>query len=143
MKRLSVLALAMGVCFAAFAQQYRWTDANGRVQYGDTPPPGVKATPLRAPAAPPAAASPASKAPAPADARKQQAAGKASEKELAEAKNAEIRKQNCATAQDAVRVLSQGRVRRIDSKGEFVYLDDNQINEEMARAKKSVAEWCG
>jgi hypothetical protein len=136
----------MGVCFAAFAQQYRWTDENGRVQYGDTPPPGVKATPLRAPATPPAA--PAAKAPTAAEkeaaARKrQQEAGKASEKQAVADKNAEIKKQNCATAQDAVRILSQGRVRRIDSKGEFVYLDDNQINDEMAKAKKSVAEWCG
>src|SRR5258708_22476334 len=37
---------------AAIAQQYKWVDKNGRTQYGDIPPPGVKATPLRGPPAP-------------------------------------------------------------------------------------------
>ena len=38
------LALAFGV---AQAQGYRWVDKDGKVRYGDVPPPGVKATPLR------------------------------------------------------------------------------------------------
>src|SRR5258708_34542345 len=41
---------------AAIAQQYKWVDKNGRTQYGDVPPPGVKAAPLRGPPAPSAPA---------------------------------------------------------------------------------------
>jgi len=44
--RTVLLAVACaGVCAAApaIAVTYKWTDENGRVVYGDTPPPGVKA----------------------------------------------------------------------------------------------------
>jgi hypothetical protein len=142
-------AAALSLSFAAFAQQYKWVDKDGRVQYGDSPPPGVKATPLRAPAGAAAAASPAGKSPATtadkdADFRKRQAeASKASDKQAAAAQDAEARKQNCANAQEAVRTIEQGRVRRIDSKGESYFLDDNQLVEEMAKAKKAVTTWCG
>lgn len=34
-----VFALLLGATFAASAQMYRWTDANGRVHVTDTPPP--------------------------------------------------------------------------------------------------------
>jgi glutaredoxin len=43
MKRIIALC-ALLACLPAEAQQvYRWVDGNGRVQYGDKPPPGVKA----------------------------------------------------------------------------------------------------
>jgi hypothetical protein len=142
-------AAALALSFATVAQQFKWVDKDGRVQYGDSPPPGVKATPLRPPTGPAAPATTAGKA-APttvekdADFRKRQLeAGKARDKEASVAQEAAQKKQNCAMAQDAVRTLEQGRVRRLDAKGEFVYLDDNQLVQEMARAKKSVAEWCG
>ncbi len=34
-----ILALLLLIAFQAHAQQYRWTDEKGRVQYTDTPPP--------------------------------------------------------------------------------------------------------
>lgn len=43
----AVLVLA---CGAVHAQAYRWVDKDGKVRYGDTPPPGIKATPMKAPA---------------------------------------------------------------------------------------------
>src|SRR5213078_225399 len=41
------LLCAVGLAFAAtaLAQQYRWVDKDGKVGYGDTPPPGVQAAP--------------------------------------------------------------------------------------------------
>jgi hypothetical protein len=144
----AVFAAALAVSFAAVAQQYKWVDKDGRVQYGDSPPPGVKATPLRPPAGPAAPTSSAGKTPTTAekdaDFRKRQLeAGKARDKEANAAQNAALKKQNCAMAQNSVRTLEQGRVRRLDANGEAVYLDDNQLVQEMARAKKSVVEWCG
>ena len=42
MKRIIALC-ALLACLPAEAQQvYRWTDGNGRVQYGDKPPPDVE-----------------------------------------------------------------------------------------------------
>ena len=34
-------------CGLAHAQAYRWVDKDGKVRYGDTPPPGVKAAPMK------------------------------------------------------------------------------------------------
>jgi glutaredoxin len=43
MKKIIALC-ALLACLPAEAQQvYRWVDGNGRTQYGDKPPPGVKA----------------------------------------------------------------------------------------------------
>ena len=43
MKRIAALC-ALLACLPADAQTaYRWVDGNGRTQYGDKPPPGVKA----------------------------------------------------------------------------------------------------
>ena len=52
MKKILLMAIALMISAAASAQQYKWVDKNGKTQYGDTPPPGVKATPLRAPTGP-------------------------------------------------------------------------------------------
>src|SRR5262245_45448311 len=60
MKRLLVLLVGSTLAGLAFAQQYKWVDQNGRTQYGDNPPPGVKATPLRGPSAAPSAPAAAS-----------------------------------------------------------------------------------
>jgi len=37
-----LVALTAAVCGHASAQQYRWIDDKGRVQFGDAPPPGAK-----------------------------------------------------------------------------------------------------
>lgn len=47
MKRIIALC-ALLACLPASAQQiYRWVDADGRVQYSDKPPPGVKSSPVQ------------------------------------------------------------------------------------------------
>ena len=142
-------AAGMALCFAAAAQQYKWVDKDGRVQYGDSPPPGVKATPLRAPAgpaAPPAGAKAKALSPAEkeADYRKRQAeAAKAHAKQEAAAQDEKTKKENCARAQEHLRTVESGqRLTRTDASGERYYLDDAQIAQEGARARKGVADWC-
>ena len=63
MKKSIILALSFFFAAAASAQQYKWVDQDGKVRYGDTPPPGVKAQRLKPP--------PGASAPAPAAAAKQ------------------------------------------------------------------------
>ncbi|HEX6691120.1 MAG TPA: DUF4124 domain-containing protein [Burkholderiales bacterium] len=157
MKRLLVLlslGLALGaLAGTAYAQHYKWVDQNGRTQYGDHPPPGVKATPLRAPPGPaaPAAsaaqnpgAKPATAAEKDADIKKRQAdAAKEQEKQAAAAKDAEAKRANCALARANMETLEIGRVRRVNPKtGEYEYMEDAQLAEAKERTRKSIAEWC-
>jgi len=146
----------MGLCFAAAAQQYRWVDQDGRVQYGDTPPPGVKATRMggsaAAPAAPAAAgveAKPAAKGPlSPAEQeaafrQRQQEAQKQQEADAQAARDAAQKKDQCARAQDYLRSLEGGqRIVRTDSKGERYFLDESQTAQELATARQGIQQNC-
>ena len=152
MKRLLLLA-ALGVCFAASAQQYKWVDQNGRTQYGDNPPPGVKATPMRAPAAAsssaPAAAQsggkPASAAEQDAAFRKRQDdAAKAADKAAQTAGDTAQKKEQCARSQEYLRSLESGQRIAVTGKdGERAYLDDDQRASETTKARQMVQQACG
>jgi hypothetical protein len=149
-----LLAAACAFAAAAMAQQYKWVDKNGKVQYGDVPPPGVKATPLRpvpsAPAAKAAEKSAAAKkgpqtpAEMEADYRKrQQEATKDREKQAQEEQAAADKRENCARAQEYLRTLQSGqRIARTDDKGERYFLEDAQIAQETAKARQAVQQSC-
>jgi hypothetical protein len=156
--RVLVCALSFAVAAGAAAQAYRWVDKDGKVRYGDTPPPGTKATPLNVPqgsganvvpAAPDAAAKGANKGPlTPADQekeyRKRQAeAQKAAAKSEQEQRDAQVRIDNCNRAQTALRTLESGqRVMITDKQGERYYLNDEEIAKQTAVAQQQVSDWC-
>jgi hypothetical protein len=142
---------------AAQAQIKCWTDPSGKRTCGDTPPPGAKVTTVKtdtSPSAPPPPAASkdakgAPKAPlTPAQQeqqwRKQQAdAQKAAAKADEEQKNAQIKRDNCARAQNALRTLETGeRIVTTDAKGERYYLNDAEIAKQTAVARQQVSEWC-
>jgi len=158
MKRILLLLAAVAFAGAAHAQQYRWVDKNGKVQYGDVPPAGVKATPMRAPtgpSAPPPAPAAASKD-APDDAKKgppltpeeafrkrQEDQKKAAEKASKASQEAAEAKRNCDNARAQLRDLEGGvRIARTNDKGEREFIDDGQRTREIVNAQKSVSEWC-
>ncbi len=150
-KALLVIAT---LCFAAAAsaQQYKWVDKDGKVRYGDVPPPGVNATRLKAP--------PPSSSPAPAAAAKKDAGGKAlspeeayRQRQEAARKDAEkqaqadqeksLNQENCSRARESLAALESGqRISRTDAKGERYYLEDAQIAQETAKARESVRQYC-
>jgi type IV secretory pathway VirB10-like protein len=158
MKRALFFALAMVFAATSFAQQYKWVDKNGRTQYGDTPPPGVKATPLKGPAArasspePSPAAKDAKGAPkgpltaAQQDAefrKRQQDAEKAREKEAKAGEETQTKSANCAASREQLVAMESGqRIARTDAQGERYYMDDAQREGELARARKNVQQWC-
>jgi hypothetical protein len=165
MKKTLFIALATALAALSFAapslaQQFKWVDKDGRTQYGDTPPPGVKATPLRAPAGPASAPAaegkaadgkPAAKAKGPltpaeqeADYRKRQLdAQKSREKDEKKAQDEEAKRANCTSAQEQVRVMESGqRVARTDANGERYFVDDDQRAAELAKARKAASQWC-
>lgn len=151
MLRWILAAMAAAFCALAVAQQYKWVDRDGRVGYGDVPPPGARVTRLRpppaAPAAPAAAAAPkdAGKplSPEAAFQKRQKEAREREEKAGKERAEAETRRVNCEQAQASLRYLQSGqRATTMNASGERVFLDDDQRAAETERAQRAVNEWC-
>jgi len=161
--KFCVVAIALALCAsAANAQQYKWKDSRGRTVYGDVPPAGVEAMPLKSVSAPPAAAparteggEAASKAAAqsskpltPAEQelefrRRVKEAQETAAKKAKEEQDARDRKQNCELAREQERTLTtQPRIARTDAKGERYYMGDEEIARALAKTRESVAEWC-
>ena len=145
MKRTFFALVLAAVAGGVFAQQYKWVDDNGKVRYGDVPPAGVQATPLRPP--PPGAATPAPEvkkdAAKAATSKRQEDVQKEREMQAKAEQDAQIKRENCVRAQEVLRTLESGqRISRTDSKGERYYLDDAQIAQETAKARESVQQWC-
>jgi Domain of unknown function (DUF4124) len=156
---LVVLLLAASVGAEA---QWKWRDANGRVQYSDLPPPAntppqnILQSPIRAPMPrvtaidPPASAAsgvPASAAsavdPALEAKRKQAEQEEAAKQRAQEAQQALAKAQNCERAQTALRTLDSGqRISRVNPQGEREYLDDAARAREQDQARKSIAANC-
>jgi Domain of unknown function (DUF4124) len=152
MNKLIILVASFLLAGAAAAQQYKWVDKDGKVRYGDVPPPGVDAQRLRAPppgtpSAPAAAAKKdAAKPLTPEQAfrKRQEDAAKASETQAKAEQEAQLKRQNCEQAQTAVRTLESGqRISRTDSKGERYFLDESQTAQELQRARQTASQWCG
>ena len=154
MNRAIIFGLGVLFAAAAAAQQYKWVDQNGKVQYGDVPPPGVKAQRLRPPpgGAAPAPAAAAKKdekgakalSPEAAYRKRQEDAQKENEKAAQAEQEAAAKRENCVRAQESLRTLESGqRIARTDAKGERYYLEDAQIAQEITRARQIVRESCG
>ena len=161
---MRIAAIAVLTVFAclmteAQAQVYCWNTKDGKRQCGDTPPPGVKATAMGAPAAPAvspppagakdAASKDAKKAPlTPAEQeqefrKRQLEAQKAREKEEQARRDADAKNENCERAREALRTFESGqRIARMDKQGERVYLDDAQVAQEAEKARQAVQRSC-
>jgi Domain of unknown function (DUF4124) len=124
-------ALLLVACAAALAAApaaaalYKWLDENGRVVYGDTPPPGVNAERINAaapPADPNAVREMASKE---AELKKQQRA-RAEQEAKAEKATADekARLDRCVQARGRAQTLRSGAaLYRFNERGEKVYFD--------------------
>lgn len=162
MKRWMWIALAAAAASGtAHAQAYRWVDSGGHVGYGDTPPPGVNATPLRdvvpagpaAPAPTPAqdtgSGSEAKRGPlTPAEQelefrRRMKEAQEAAAKADKEHREAAEKKANCETARQSLQTLESGqRIAKVDSNGERYFISDAQRAQDTAKARETVSQWC-
>ena len=164
MKRFPVtIWLTLCLVLPASAQMYKWVDSNGKVQYSDKPPPGnVKSEKLREPPpapAPSAAAAGEGKGEPRKDAakagpktvaeqeqafRKRQAdAAKAQQEAEKKVAAAREKAENCKRAKSALASYElSGRQSRIDEKGERVFMDEQQIAQEKAKAQQIIASNC-
>ncbi len=159
MKKCLVLIASLVFSASADAQMYKWVDKDGKVRYGDMPPAGTRATPLKGSRAPAAAApAPESDAKGAKGARsgpmtpvEQEAAfrkrrldaQKAQEKEAKLSQEADAKRQNCETAKDAMRQLQSGQpISKVNAQGERYVLDEKQMDAEVERARRLQRDSC-
>ena len=141
---LIILALPL----ASQAQMYSWKDANGKVHYGDRPPAENQTQARKVQGAPretgDVAAARKSATERQFDEREKQAKAEEGAKKPAEdPAQAKIREDNCKRARANLASLESGQARfSINDKGERVALDGAVRDAELARARKSVDEWC-
>ncbi len=164
-KLLFAALIAIGLAAPAQAQ-WKWRDAQGKLQYSDRPPPNgtpekdvlqrpanvtrtVTVVPVgqaaaSAASAPRVAASAPSKAEQEAAARdKQEQDREAAKQKEAERRQAELRRQNCGRAQANLRELQSGiRITRTNEQGERVFMDDAQRQAEVERARGLITSEC-
>jgi hypothetical protein len=147
------LALACGL---VQAQAYRWVDKDGKVRYGDSPPPGVKATVMKGVAGP--ASSPSTSAAAAKDAKgaakaptdpaqafneRKLKAKEDAEKAAKDSVSAAARQKNCDRAQGFLRSLEAGqRISTTNAQGERTFLDDAGRQAQIEETKAEVSRNC-
>lgn len=153
---LSGLALAALLAAPAGAQQlYKFVGPDGRVQYSDRPPVGAqkveKVTSSRVStiASPGSSSGDAAKAPKTAAEQEQafrQRRAEAEEKAKKDEKLAQDTKaqaDSCAGLRRELASLQSGqRIVRTDDKGERVFLEDAQIQQEITRVQRDIATNC-
>jgi hypothetical protein len=142
MLRLAVCAFAVAALPAA-AALYKWNDENGRVVYGDTPPPGVKAervSPAVAPSDPNALRDLAAKD-AQMNKRQQERAAEETKSEKAQA-DAKAKLDRCVQLRGNILTLraTQSGVYRYNEKGEKVYLEAAEREKGIADSEKLMRE---
>jgi hypothetical protein len=137
-------SLCVAVCALAFAALpaaaalYKWTDENGRVVYGDTPPAGVKAERLNAAVAPadPNAVRDMAAKDAQINKRQQARAEDEVKAEKAQA-DAKTKLERCAQIRGNIQTLrSDAAVFRFNEKGEKVYMEAPDRAKGVADAEK-------
>jgi uncharacterized protein DUF4124 len=149
MSRLSLALAAFAISLPAHAQVYKCVEG-GRTIYSQAPcAANSQSTTIRrsGPSGPaPGAASGA----APTAAEQEQAFRKrqkdqqdAAKKESQKQAEAEEKQRNCSTARSQLaQYESGGRIVRMDQSGERYFLSDAEIEQEKARARTLVDQWC-
>ena len=149
------LLLAAGTAGTAGAQMYKWIDKDGKVRYGDTPPPGSKTSSVKAPQSGGAAPAPATAAKdakqgplTPAEQeqeyrKRRQDAEKAGKKSEQEQQAKSEKGEGCERTREYLRSLESGqRIARTNPSGERYYMDENQVAQEVAKAQQAVQQAC-
>jgi len=149
MKRLLLFAALIAWSGMASAVVYKWTDAQGKVQYGDRPPDGVHAVVVEmlgthpATAARVAAPSTAQSAPAARVAAAAPTPKDLDDKKAVDQDVAQARDKQCTDAQDRYKKLIEGRkIYKTGPDGERQYMTSEEIDTERLNAKREIDNTC-
>jgi Domain of unknown function (DUF4124) len=150
MKRVIILAVALSLAPAAFAQLYKYVDKDGKTVYSDQPPANVESKQINIPSGrtsdAPAPSSPTSKTAVERDKDQQKGRDEAKEKQKKVAdveKKAEADEQRCSQAKSAYATYADGgRIRKYNDKGEAEYLGDAELESERVRTRREMEEAC-
>jgi hypothetical protein len=136
------LLLAMNQAGAAM---FKWTDANGNVQYGQHPPAGVDAEYLKADQQPKAGTPATPSLQEQVEALDKRLAQEAEQKakEAQKEQDAENRKINCTNARKNLEQLNMGghRLTRMPD-GSYERLDEKQKQAEITKNQQAVKDFC-
>ena len=148
MNRIALAVLALALAPAVSAQQlYKYTDKDGKTVYTDQPPANAESKPVRVQAAPATATAPAAAPTAVGkdkelDKGRKEAAEKAKKSEQAAKREAD-NEQRCADARSNFELFeSGGRIAKRNAQGERVFLEQNEIDAEKAKARAVMDEAC-
>lgn len=152
MRKSLILSLSslifLALPLASQAQMYSWKDANGKIHYGDRPPAEKQSQARKVQGAPSetgdVAAARKTSAERQFDEREKQAKAEESGKKPPEdPAQAKVREENCQRARSNLAALESGQIRfSTNAKGERIALDGAVREAELARARKSVDDWC-
>lgn len=130
----------------AHAGVYKWTDAQGRVHYSDTPPPRQEAQRVQTGRTNEAEAAAARRSLADKLSESELRRKKAQEdedKRKAEEEKQRARAENCAKAREQLTLLQQNaRISRVDSQGQFYLMGDAERAAAIQAAQKRADEFC-
>lgn len=155
-------AICMAACLYALSAsaQWQWVDRDGHKVFSDMPPPanipdknilkrpgsrGMASFPSAAdaPADTASAAAPAGVDKTLSEKKKQADAAEAAKRKAEEDRNAQVRAENCARAQQAkAGVDGGGRMTRYNERGEREFMDDSAIAAESQRLQGLINENC-
>lgn len=148
LKTLLTMMLVLS-CTLSWGQAYKWRDANGNVQYSDTPPPaGARdVQQLRKPATGPATGSTgAAKSYTERDAEFRKRLVEKQENATKQAKaneDEQVRIRNCEQSRGQLAGIDSGqRMVQLNAQGERIALDDNERVAARAEAVKAIETWC-
>lgn len=141
--RFAVFVLACLPLIAA-AEVYQYRDAQGRMVYSDSPPPGTNATKKDMNVSPPAGDAAKSLQDKVQDFQKRRdEAAEAEARQAKEKAESDRAAENCSKARNKLAALQSGqRIVRYNAQGEREFLDDPEREKEIAQTQQSVSEWC-
>jgi len=144
--RASAAVLVFVSMMNAGAQSiYKWVDEDGVTHFSEQRPQGIEAERIavRVQSGSSRQSAPESAAPAASAARRPEQKEPATEDRSAAAADKEIRSENCAKARERLETYETSRrlYRQLDD-GDREYLDDDELDDARAEARRLVAQWC-
>jgi hypothetical protein len=141
MKRVLLCAVWLVCSGVASATVYKWVDAQGKVQYGDSPPDGVNAQVVEMPGS--HSAPPAAERSAPSHAPAKPSSADDGAKQAVDSDVAQSREKQCSDAQERYKKLVETRkLYKTGPDGERQYLNSDEIDAERLAAKQDVDQIC-